>query len=364
MRILFYYSWQHFTTGSPKMLATTVELVDRARHEPFFLATADGPLVTALEERGAGILRRPVHEIETRRPFRASGRVMRAARWLKQQRIDLLHVNEFGWNQDIVLGAWLARLPVILHVHTKLRIQPRNLNRLAAWRVLFVSEAHRRETLGLELVESKARVLHNAIDVQRYAGGRPIREELALAPTDIVITTVCQLSERKAVDVFIDVAGDLLRSCPSLVFLVVGPVGRGEEAYAEQQMARAADPALGGRVRFLGPRQDIPDLLKSSDIFFLPSRHETYGLVVAEAMAASLPVVASNVGGIPEIVSSTTYGSLAPVDDREAFVAALRLFIDSPERRRIVGDTARRSLDGRFDRATYARALESLYAEA
>ena len=52
MRILYFYSWQHFTTGSPKMLATTVELVDRARHQPLFLATADGPLVTAL----AGVL--------------------------------------------------------------------------------------------------------------------------------------------------------------------------------------------------------------------------------------------------------------------------------------------------------------------
>jgi glycosyltransferase involved in cell wall biosynthesis len=364
MRILFFYSWQHFTTGSPKMLATTVELVDRTRHEPFFLATAEGPLVTALAERGAGILRRPVQEVEAGRPWRASGSVVRAARWLKEHRIDLLHVNEFGWNQDIVLGAWLARLPVVLHVHTKLRIQPRNLNRFAAWRVLFVSEAHRQETLGLELVERKARVLHNAIDVERYAGGRELRTELGLAPTDTVITTVCQLSARKAVDVFIDVAAQLLREHPSLVFLVVGPVGRGEEAYAEQQLARASDPSLGGRIGFLGPRQDIPDILKSSDIFFLPSRHETYGLVVAEAMAASLPVVASNVGGIPEIVSSTTYGSLAPVDDREGFAAALRLFIDSPDRRRIVGDAARRSLDGRFDRATYARALASLYAEA
>jgi glycosyltransferase involved in cell wall biosynthesis len=364
MRILYFYSWQHFTTGSPKMLATTVELVDRARHEPFFLATAEGPLVAALAERGAGILRRPVQEIEAGRPFRASARVLRAARWLRQHRIDLLHVNEFGWNQDIVLGAWLARLPVILHVHTKLRIHPRNLNRLAAWRVLFVSEAHRRETLGLDLVEGKARVLHNAIDVERYAAGRAIRDELGIAPTDTVITTVCQLSERKAVDVFIDVAVELLRGRPSLVFLVVGPVGRGEEAYAELQRARAADPALAGRIRFLGPRQDIPDILKSSDIFFLPSRHETYGLVVAEAMAASLPVVASNVGGIPEIVSSATYGSLAPVDDRDGFAAALRLFIDSPERRRIVGSAGRGSLDGRFDRATYARALESVYAEA
>ncbi len=364
MRILYFYSWQHFTTGSPKMLATTVELVDRSRHEPLFLATADGPLVSELSGRGVEILRRPVREIGVGRPLNASGSVMGAARWLRRQRIDLLHLNEFGWNQDIVLGAWLARIPVILHVHTRLRIHPRNLNRFAAWRVLFVSEAHRQETAGLDLVAGKARVLHNAIDVERYAGGRDIRGDLGLAAEDTVITTVCQLSERKAVDVFLDVAIELLRQRPGLQFLVVGPVGRSEQAYADRQMARAAHPELGGRIRFLGPRQDIPDILRSSDIFFLPSRHETYGLVVAEAMAASLPVVASNVGGIPEIVSSAAIGSLAPVDDRAAFVSAINLFIDSPERRRTVGRAARKSLDGRFDRATYARALEAVYAEA
>lgn len=364
MRILYFYSWQHFTTGSPKMLATTVELVDRARHEPLFLATADGPLVTALADRGAEIVRRPVREVAMRRPMRASGSVMAAARWLRRQRIDLLHVNEFGWNQDIVLGAWLARVPVILHVHTKLQIHPRNLNRLAAWRVLFVSEAHRQETAGLELIAGKARVLHNAIDVQRYSSGRDIRAELGLAPGDTVITTVCQLSERKAVDVFLDVAIELLREWPALTFVVVGPAGKGEQAYADHQVARASDPALGGRIRFLGARQDIPDILKSSDIFFLPSRHETYGLVVAEAMAASLPVVASSVGGIPEIVSSPAIGSLVTADDRGGFAAALGAYIASPERRRTVGAAARKSLDGRFDRATFARALEAIYAEA
>jgi glycosyltransferase involved in cell wall biosynthesis len=364
MRILYFYSWQHFTTGSPKMLATTVELVDRSRHQPLFLATAEGPLVSELAGRGVEILRRPVREIAAGRPISASRRVMGAARWLRRHRIDLLHLNEFGWNQDIVLGAWLARIPVVLHVHTKLRIHSRNLNRFAAWRVLFVSEAHRQETAGLELVGGKARVLHNAIDVERYAGGRDIRVSLDLSPDDTVITTICQLSERKAVDVFLDVALMLLRRSPSLKFLIVGPVGRGEQEYARRQIARAADPNLGGRIRFLGPRQDIPDILRSSDIFFLPSRHETYGLVVAEAMAASLPVVASNVGGIPEIISSAAIGSLAPVDDRMAFASALSLFVDSPERRRLVGAAARQSLDGRFDRATYARALDAIYTEA
>ncbi|HEX6645075.1 MAG TPA: glycosyltransferase family 4 protein [Gemmatimonadales bacterium] len=364
MRILYFYNWQHFNTGSPRMLATTVELLDRTRHQPVFLATGDGPLVPALAERGAEIVRGRVQDLRLGRPVRSLRQALRAARWLRGHAIDLVHVNEFGWNLDLVLGAWLARIPVLLHVHTPLHVHRKNLHRFAAWRVLFVSEAHRRETPGLELIAGKSRVLHNGIDIARYASGRSLRDALGIAPTETVVTSVCQISRRKAIDVLVDVARELVPRWPNLTFLVVGPDGRGEDDYAAAQRVRAADPLLAGRVRFLGPRQDIPDVLATSDIFFLPTRHETYGLVVAEAMAASLPVVASNVGGIPEVVSSVEAGALVPVDDRAGFAAALELFIGSSGRRRAVGAAARQSLEGRYDRATYARSLEAIYSEA
>lgn len=363
MRIMYYYKSQHFNTGSPKMLATMVELLDRRRHQPFFLATGDGPLVGELESRGVTILRRPVRDCAVRSPVRGSWRAGAAARWLRQRSIDLLHVNEFGWNLDIVMGAWLAQIPVVLHVHTPLRVHRQNLHRLAARRVLFVSEAHRRETVGLALLGGKERVLYNAIDVERYASGRDIRSALGLPRDATVVTSVCQLASRKAIEVLLDVAERLLPRWPSLHFLIAGPPGKGEEAYARAQLERASTARFGGRVRFLGSRQDIPDILHSSDIFFLPTRHETYGLVVAEAMAASLPVVASNTGGIPEVLAGPSVGTLVPPDDVPGFAAALALFIESPDRRITVGRAARASLDGRFDRPTFARALEAVYAE-
>jgi glycosyltransferase involved in cell wall biosynthesis len=128
-------------------------------------------------------------------------------------------------------------------------------------------------------------------------------------------------------------------------------------------MIRAAsDPALAGRVRFLGSRNDIPDILASSDIFFLPSRYETFGLVVAEAMAASLPVVTTRVGGIPEIIRSDREGIVLEVDDVRGFTGAIDSLLADPATRVALGRAGRQSLEGRFDRATYARALEALYS--
>ena len=362
MRILYYYKSQHFNTGSPKMLVTMVELLDRRRHEPLFLATGDGPLIAELQARDVTIVRRPVRQVAVRSPIRGSWRAAASARWLSRHAIDLLHVNEFGWNFDVVLGAWLAQIPVLLHVHTPLHVYRQNLHRLVARQVLFVSEAHRRETEGLALLGGKDRVLYNAIDVDRYASGRSIRGALGLPEDATVIATVCQLSPRKAVEVLLDVAERLLPRWPGLHFVVAGPPGKGEDAYASVQLDRARSAPLAGRVHFIGSRQDIPDILRSADIFFLPTRHETYGLVVAEAMAASLPVVASNIGGIPEVLTGPSVGSLVPPGDVAGFAAALALFIGSPERRASVGRAARASLDGRFDRPAFARSLEKVYA--
>jgi glycosyltransferase involved in cell wall biosynthesis len=172
---------------------------------------------------------------------------------------------------------------------------------------------------------------------------------------------VCQITPNKALDVLVEVARELVPRWPALRFVIAGRAGLGHEAYADSIMSAAAVPPLQGKVQFLGSRSDVPDILASSDIFFLPTRSETFGIVVAEAMAASLPVVTTHVGGIREIVRSDAEGLVFEPDDVPGFVRAIEGLLADSERRRALGAAGRRSLDGRFDRATFARALESLY---
>ena len=125
----------------------------------------------------------------------------------------------------------------------------------------------------------------------------------------MVIATVAQICERKGIDTVLEAARLLLMRHENLRFALAGPDGPGESAFAAEMRRQAAeDPALRGRVHFLGSRQDIPELLASADLFFLPTRHEPFGIVVVEAMAAGLPAVVSRLGGIPEIVVSPEIG--------------------------------------------------------
>ena len=107
----------------------------------------------------------------------------------------------------------------------------------------------------------------------------------------------------------------------------------------------AADLGLAGRVHFLGQRDDIPDLLAALDIFVLPSHSEGVSLALLEAMAAGLPVIATAVGGLPEVVTDGVNGLLIPPQDPEALAQALARLLDDPALAKKLGENARQHVE-------------------
>ena len=362
MRVLYYYDGQHIDSGSPKALLGLVDVLDRERVVPMFLATGEGPLIDALEQRDVEIIRGPkVKKVSHRHPICGLAGMATFARLLSSNRVDLLHVNEFGWNLDLVLGAPLARVPVVLHMHLPGSIDRQNLHRFVARRVLLVSHAHEHAIAHFERISSKAEVMYNAVDLERFAHGRGIRTELGLTADDIVVGSLAQLRHGKGIDVLLGVARELLPRYPRLVFLVAGRLGHGEEAFGRAMMEEAQSPALLGRFKFLGSRQDVPELLASFDVFVLPTRAETFGIAVVEAMAAGVPVIASRVGAIPEIISSAAVGRVVDEVDVKSFAAVLEEIVLLGDRGRGIGEAGRHSLTGRFDASSLSVKLHSIY---
>src|ERR1035437_9671403 len=351
IRILYYYPCLHFDTGSPKALVNFIESLDGAVFEPVYCAAGDGPLTEALTARGVEIVHGHVDSVTFRRPLAALAVIRRQAGLLKSWRIDVLHAHRLFWNTDLILAAWTLRIPVILHVHNPEAVAFQNLNRLVARKVLFCSRNVMENCGHLERIANKAEVLHNAIDTSAISRGSSIRATLGLTDTDIAIGTVAQVVQRKGIDILIETARILLRERSDLAFLVAGPTSHGEEDFGCRMRAAAAEPDLRGRIRFLGSRSDIPDFLASLDLFLLPARAEPFGIVVIEAMAARLPVIASKVGGIPEVLSAPEIGHLVDPITPEAFAAAIREILALPDRGKSLGEKARLSLTGRFDMA-------------
>lgn len=363
VRVLYYHYSQHFDTGSPRSLATLIDTLSRIQYEPLFWASGEGPLVAELEKRGVGIVRGPVRSVSYRRPYTALRTIVEKAATLRRLKIDLLHLNDFGWNFDLALGAALARVPIIVHARTPIGSGPRNLNLHPAHKLIFISHDFLDATPLPERLRRKSVVLYNAVDLGKCGAGTSIRPQLGLDDSHVVIGTIAQISQRKGIDTLLDVARALVGGHGNLYFLVIGPPGVGEEAFAKAMLAASEEPALHGRVRFLGTRSDIPDLLASMDIFFFPTRGEPFGRVVIEAMAAGVPVVASRIGGVPEIITSPELGSLVAPDDVAGFVDALSLLIDRSDLRAALATRARESLIGRFDLATHGRRVDDIYCE-
>ncbi len=136
-------------------------------------------------------------------------------------------------------------------------------------------------------------------------------------------------------------------------------VGDGPDLQASSDLVRRR--GLGRRVRFLGERDALPERLAPADVFVLASQEESFGLSALEAMACGVPVVATAVGGVPEVVEDGTSGLLAHPDDQTAFAERLRDLLFDRDRARAMGARARQQVEARFTRDPIVARYEALY---
>ncbi len=199
---------------------------------------------------------------------------------------------------------------------------------------------------------AKLRVIPNGIDVGACVAaarrGR-VRAELGIAPERPVVSLVGEVGWRKGQAVLLDAVARLkasrawapASSCarlgdPDAVFLIVG---EGEDRAALE--ARARELAVAGAVRFLGFREDVLDVLADTDLLVLPSFEEGFPNTLLEGMALGVPIVATPVDGIPELVLDGVTGALVPAGDPDALARAIAALLADPERRRAFGEAGR-----------------------
>lgn len=204
------------------------------------------------------------------------------------------------------------------------------------------------------------RRIYNGIPDDCFAASRDrpgVRRELGLPPDARLALYVGRLAAYKGIDTLLDALGPVLER-KNLFLLYVGLPDlyvSGTGTMLRQMEQRIAEENWGDRVRFLGYRQDIPRLMASADVLVHPTRMEGFGLTLVEAMAAGLPVVASNVEGIPEVLAGTDC-LMVPPDDPEALREAVSKTLNrAPEEAaRVIEKARRRAQDFCIDKRTDA----------
>jgi glycosyltransferase involved in cell wall biosynthesis len=278
------------------------------------------------------------------------------ARWCRSKGILIVHTTELYSNVFGLPGAALASVPV--RIGNRREINPDKSTAQIAMQRAAYSVAHKvvanshaaADRLLLEHVpRRKVAVIANGLDF-----GTVQPHKVHTRPRRVVV--VANLRPEKGHDILMDAAVDVLRHFPDAEFEIVGG---GPEL--EPLIARAEARKVLHAFTFLGHRDDVPSRLAGADIFALPSRSEAFPNALLEAMATGLPIVASGVGGILELIDDGTTGLLAPPDNAPALADRLCRLMAEPELASRLGAAARANALARYSFDRMVEEFESLY---
>lgn len=339
--------------GASRVLFTNLKLLDKERFDLLVLLPRPGPIVPELERWGVGY-RLWAGFTEFTDPWRYLHSLVGFYRLLKAERIDLIHANHAFWRPAEILAAKLARVTVIVHYHVVIDT-PGPFLSLAQLIV-----ANSRYTASVSKPESVPKsVVYNPVDISRFDRGRPIRDELGLPSDAIVIAFLGQIKRIKGVDLFLRMAKVLSQRHANLKFVLAGQCKNEPGAYREEELR--AEIGDHPDIDYLGRRDDVENVYHSADIIVMPSRwDEPFGLVAVEAGACKKPIVATRVGGIPEIVEDGVNGFLVERDDLKGLVARVEQLIQDRDLRQRMGEAGRRKVEREFT-IQPVRALEQIY---
>lgn len=333
------------------------ELIRRLDRDRFLVHAAcfrrSGEWLSRVEQSCASIVEFPVDGFARPATVR---QLLSFGDWCRRTRIAVVQTCDFYSNVFGLPGARLGGVRV--RIGSRRELNPDKsaaqigLQRLAyasATRIVANSPAAARMLVDEGIASSKVSVLANGLDSTAYP--EPRRRDSIRR-----VVTVANLRPEKNHETLIAAAALLSHDCPPLRYVIVGD---GERRSELEALAR--DRNVEHLIEFAGHRDDVPALLAEADAFVLPSRSEAFPNGLLEAMAAGLPVIASGVGGILDLVDHGRTGLLVPPGDAQALAAALKRLASDPTRAQALGDAARGDVLARYSFDRMVRGFESLY---
>jgi glycosyltransferase involved in cell wall biosynthesis len=357
--------------GAERLMVPILQYLSRAHFEPFVCAmqSKDGnPMADELRALSV-----PVECLDIKH-LRDLDAIPRLTRYLKKVGADLVHTQLEAANILGNISAKLLHLPSVctIHVMPSLDVKTKTkLHQRVEWfvlrhfcdRVISVSEEARQYHIEISgSAPKQVTTIFNGIDLSAFvdmnytAERAHVRGVLGIPPDAHVLTTIAVLRPPKGIQYMIRALPAVLAAHPNTYYLVVGSGSHQDGLIEEAHRAGVSE-----RVIFAGMRRDVPRLLAASDVFVLPTLTEALPTVLAEAMAARLPIIASRVGGIPEMVADSQNGILLAPEDVDGLARACIQLLAHPEQRAAMGAEGRRIVNQKFSIERQVHQLKELY---
>ena len=197
--------------------------------------------------------------------------------------------------------------------------------------------------------------IYNMIESHPVKSESNLRNELGLLQEDIIVASTGRITKDKGFDIMWEVIKRFKENA-NVKFVIAG-----DGAYKDQLKKDIELEEMQDKVFLLGYRNDIDNILNSADIFMLCTKHENHSMSLLEAGYHSLPIVASDVGGIPEIIENTISGYLIPVGDVDGFELALKQLIQDDLMRKAMGRVAKKKIEEKFNQENIVEKLDEIY---
>jgi L-malate glycosyltransferase len=363
--------------GTERQLVQLVEGLDKERYAPSVVCNhLHGGFLPRMEHAGI-----PLAELPIRRLYglRTMAQQLRFASYLRKRRIDIMVSACFYANVFAIPPARLARTPVVIgsvrEQGTFWTPAQRRANYLSLrWADCVTTNAVtvRRTLLDEGFPPERVRLVPNGVEVERFAlerGARGLRQELGFGAQTKLVVVTSRLAPGKGVEDFLDAAAAVARVRSEARFVIVGDGGtvRGGQVvdtpYRRELERRAAELGIADRVRFVGYRLDVPEILAQADVAVVPSLSEALSNSLLEAMAAGAPVVTTDVGDSGVVVEDGATGLVVPPGDPWALATRMLRILGDEGLGARLGDAARRRVRERLSVQRMVKEMECLYEE-
>jgi len=362
----------HLTTdskiaGAERLLIGIAKEYDKTRYELFFcILKKRGDLNREIEELGL-----KTFSLNCKSVLDAPRAVWKIIYLLKKHKINILHTHLFHAG---ILGHFAklfcpnTKVLMTRHYSNYTHLYGSAFQRmLDRWSlrvtkyIIAVSHGVFNALVELEVADpKKISVIHNGIDLRKFpeffddSGEK--RREFNIAEDLKVIGAIGTLHPRKGHVYFIRAAALVCKKRKDVQFILIG------DGIFEKKLMKLSDTlGLNKRMIFAGYRTDAPSLLSLMDILVQPSLEEGFGLTIIEAMLFSKPVIATNVGGIPEIVEDGVSGILVPAKNPEAIAGAINYLLDNPDKMKELGSNAKSRVYEKFSLSMMMKRYEMVY---
>jgi len=297
-------------------------------------------------------------------------------RFLAKTKFDIVHTHT---SKAGLLGRFAARLagvPLVVHtphghvffgyfgpLKTKIFILLEKLANRMADRIVALTHREKADYISYRTCPvEKLTVIHSGIELNKFQEYTPsdktkLKKEIGLPENSFVVGTAGRLVAVKGPEFLIKASRTIIPKHPNTYFLFAG-----DGPLKEDLQKRAKEAGDDKNIVFLGWRDDIAHILSIFDVFCLPSLNEGMGRVLVEAMAHGIPIVASDVGGIPDLVTHGKNGFLVPPKNPEELAKHIQILIEDEEKRKKMGEAGKEMAPG-FSHDTMVRSIAELYEE-